>query len=63
MKILFIYKYAILGGVTTQLVNRLSTFNKYFECHFAFLNDYGGTSAFNDYQNVYILKINMNLMI
>lgn len=56
MKILFIYKYAILGGVTTQLVNRLSTFNKYFECHFAFLNDYGGTSAFNDYTNVYIIK-------
>jgi glycosyltransferase involved in cell wall biosynthesis len=56
MKILFIYKYAILGGVTTQLVNRLSIFKNNFECHFAFLNDYGGISAFNNYPHAYILK-------
>lgn len=56
MKILFIYKYCILGGVTTQLSNRLEGFKDNIDCHFAFLEDYGGKVAFKDYPYVYILK-------
>lgn len=56
MKILFIYKYCILGGVTTQLANRLAGFKDNIECHFAFLENHGGKVAFRDYLHVYILN-------
>lgn len=56
MKILFIYKYGVLGGVTTQLVNRLKYLGNYCEPHFAFLSDHGGRLAFGEYPNTCILS-------
>ncbi|MBW4080774.1 glycosyltransferase family 4 protein [Paenibacillus sp. S150] len=55
MKILYFYKFCILGGVTTQLANRLKFLRGRAEVHFAFLGDYGGTSAFEGYGHVRIL--------
>ncbi|WIF96093.1 glycosyltransferase family 4 protein [Caminicella sporogenes] len=54
MKILYIYKYAILGGVTTQLVNRLKYLKGKVDAHFLFIQDHGGTKAFNGYEKVLI---------
>lgn len=62
MKILFIDMYAVLGGVPVVLLNRYQGLKKEFECHFAFLYDYGGTSLFDGYENVYILKNRDNLL-
>ncbi len=62
IKILFIYKYAILGGVTTQLVNRFKGLENKALCHFAFMSDYGGTFAFNNYEHVYILNDKSDLI-
>ncbi len=49
MKILFAYRYGILGGVCTQLRNRVSGFGSVpeVELHFAFMSDHGiaGTLA------------------
>ncbi|MGK9250900.1 glycosyltransferase family 4 protein [Paenibacillus humicus] len=56
MKLLYIYKYAILGGVTTQLVNRLSHLKLKCEPHFLFTHDYGGTKAFGSYKHVHVKK-------
>lgn len=56
MKILYIYKYAILGGVTTQLVNRLKYLKDKLEVHFLYIQDHGGTAAFNGYKNIIIEK-------
>jgi len=55
MKILTFYKFCILGGVTTQLANRLKFMKHRSEAHFAFLEDYGGTAAFEGYEHVRIL--------
>jgi glycosyltransferase involved in cell wall biosynthesis len=55
MKILYFYKFCILGGVTTQLANRLKFLRHHSEVHFAFLEDYGGASAFEGYEHVRIL--------
>ncbi|WP_144937401.1 glycosyltransferase family 4 protein [Paenibacillus sp. 32O-W] len=55
MKILYIYKYCILGGVTTQLVNRLNYLSQMCTPYFVFLSDHGGRSAFNGYPHIYIL--------
>lgn len=52
MKILYIYKYAILGGVTTQLVNRISYLKEHIECHVLYIQDHGGTKAFRDFNNI-----------
>lgn len=46
LKILYIYKYAILGGVTTQLVNRIQEIHKQVECHVLYIQDHGGTKAY-----------------
>jgi glycosyltransferase involved in cell wall biosynthesis len=54
MKILYIYKYAILGGVTTQLVNRLSYLNNKIECHVLYIQEHGGTRAFADRTNIVV---------
>lgn len=54
MKILFIYKYCILGGVTTQLVNRLKALKASHEVHFLFLYEYGGLTALKDHPYKYI---------
>ncbi|MGL4738260.1 MAG: glycosyltransferase family 4 protein [Cellulosilyticaceae bacterium] len=56
MKILFIYQYCLLGGVTTQLVNRLDGLRQGWEIHFLFLGEYGGKKAFGDYEHVYIIN-------
>lgn len=56
MKLLYIYKYAILGGVTTQLLNRFNYLKNHIEVHFLFIQDHGGTGAFNGYKNVVIEK-------
>lgn len=55
MKILYFYKFCVLGGVTTQLANRLEFLRRRSEVHFAFLEDYGGASAFKGYEHVRIL--------
>lgn len=55
MKILYFYKFCLLGGVTTQLANRLKFLRGCAEVHFAFLEDYGGASAFEGYAHVRIL--------
>ncbi|MGL5676125.1 MAG: glycosyltransferase family 4 protein [Cellulosilyticaceae bacterium] len=54
MKILFIYQYCLLGGVTTQLVNRLEGLQDEWEVHFLFLGEYGGKTAFKNQEHVYI---------
>ncbi|KWX82357.1 hypothetical protein AMQ83_32760 [Paenibacillus riograndensis] len=55
MRILYFYKFCLLGGVTTQLANRLKFLHGRAEVHFAFLEDYGGASAFEGYAHVCIL--------
>lgn len=55
MKILYVYRYSILGGVSTQLANRLVYLKDKCEPHFVFLKDYGGRSAFGDYPFTYII--------
>lgn len=54
MKLLYIYRYSILGGVGTQLANRLHFLLESAEPHFTFLEDHGGRSAFGDYPHTYI---------
>lgn len=56
MKLLYIYKYAILGGVTTQLVNRFNYLKNHIEVHFLYIQEHGGTAAFNGYKNVIVEK-------
>ncbi|MDD3894906.1 MAG: glycosyltransferase family 4 protein [Syntrophomonadaceae bacterium] len=53
MKILYLYKYGVLGGVSTQLLNRLKYLINFCEPHFGFLQDYGIKSSFEDYPFVY----------
>jgi len=52
MKLLYIYRYALLGGVTTQLANRLRFLEDQVEVHFAFLEDQGGSTVFEGYPHV-----------
>ncbi len=47
MKILFLYRYGILGGVCTQLYHRLLNFDKSIEVHCGFRNDFGITKMFD----------------
>lgn len=56
MRILFIYQYCLLGGVTTQLVNRLEGLKDEWDVHFLFLGDYGGRKAFQNQDAVYIIN-------
>ncbi len=49
MRILYIYKYAILGGVTTQLANRLAYLKDKLEVHFLFIEDYGGIKTLQNH--------------
>lgn len=42
MRILYIYRYAILGGVMTQLVNRYRYLSRHCDVSFVFLRDHGG---------------------
>jgi len=51
-KVLFLYQYAVLGGCTTQLRNRVALTNLGVEPHFVFANEHGGTTAFGDYPHV-----------
>lgn len=62
MKVLYLYRYAILGGVSTQLANRLRYLRKFCEPHFGFLRDYGGRVAFGDYPYTCILKDNNSII-
>jgi glycosyltransferase involved in cell wall biosynthesis len=54
MKILFGYRYGILGGVCTQLINRLAGFSRMpgMEVHFAFVKDYGISGVLGSYPHV-----------
>ena len=52
MKVLFLYPYAILGGCTTQLANRVALTDEGIEPHFGFAEDHGGTKAFGDYPHI-----------
>ncbi|MDP6522843.1 MAG: glycosyltransferase family 4 protein [Kiritimatiellia bacterium] len=51
-KILFLYQYAVLGGCTTQLRNRMALTGLGIEPHFVFAREHGGTKAFGDYPHV-----------
>ncbi|WP_020616489.1 glycosyltransferase family 4 protein [Paenibacillus daejeonensis] len=55
MKLLYLYKYCILGGCTTQLANRLKFLRGKTEPHFGFMGDYGGLGAFEGYPHAVIL--------
>ena len=55
MRLLYLYRYGILGGVTTQLANRLAFLTEVAEPHFAFVEDHGGRTAFGDYPHIHIL--------
>ncbi|WP_080832687.1 glycosyltransferase family 4 protein [Cohnella massiliensis] len=55
MKIFYLYQFCILGGVTTQLANRLKFLRDRCEVHFGFVGDYGGRVAFEGYDKVRIL--------
>lgn len=46
------YQYAVLGGCTTQLRNRLRLADHGIEPHFIFASEYGGTVVFGDYPHV-----------
>jgi glycosyltransferase involved in cell wall biosynthesis len=48
-QILYLYRFAIPGGVTTQLSNRLKTMLSWSTPHFGFFSDYGGRSVFGSY--------------
>jgi glycosyltransferase involved in cell wall biosynthesis len=52
MKILYIYRYLLLGGVTTQLANRLEFLRSVSDPHFIFLSDHGGRTAFGDFDQI-----------
>ena len=52
MKVAFLYHYAILGGCTSQLRNRLALLDTGIEPHFIFLEEHGGSRAFGDYPHV-----------
>ncbi|MBN8210712.1 glycosyltransferase family 4 protein [Bacillus sp. NTK071] len=56
MKILYIYRYLLLGGVTTQLANRLGFLRDVSDPHFIFLSDHGGRTAFKDYDKLKVLS-------
>lgn len=56
MKILYLYRYGILGGVSTQLTNRLKYLKKFCQPHFVFLKDYGVRITFGNYPYVAILE-------
>jgi len=47
LKILFLYRYGILGGVCTQLYHRLLNFDKNIEVHCGFRNDFGIAKMFD----------------
>ncbi|WP_347548777.1 glycosyltransferase family 4 protein [Pseudalkalibacillus hwajinpoensis] len=55
MKILYIYRYLLLGGVTTQLANRRGFLQTVSDPHFIFLSDHGGRSAFGDYEKLTVM--------
>lgn len=46
MKILYIYKYGIIGGVCTQIFNRLSFLNSNLEVELLFFQDHGASKLF-----------------
>ncbi len=54
MKILYLYRYCILGGVSTQLANRLAYLKDRAEVHLGFLQDHGGATAFGDHPHVHL---------
>lgn len=56
MKVLYLYRYGILGGVSTQLVNRMKYLKNFCEPHFGFLKDYGIKSSFGNYPFVYFFE-------
>jgi glycosyltransferase involved in cell wall biosynthesis len=56
LNILYLYRYAILGGVTTQLANRLVGTSEWSIPHFGFLEDHGGRTAFGQYPHAVIFS-------
>jgi glycosyltransferase involved in cell wall biosynthesis len=56
LSILYLYRYAILGGVTTQLANRLAGTNDWCIPHFGFLEDHGGRTVFGQYPHAVIFS-------
>ncbi len=55
MRILYIYRYLLLGGVTTQLANRLGYLRSVSDPHFIFLTNHGGRTAFGDYDKLHVM--------
>ena len=55
MKILYCYRYGILGGVCTQILNRLGPLmtRHGIETHLLFAEDHGISRTLGDYPHVY----------
>lgn len=56
MKILYMYRYLIHGGVSTQLVNRLAYLKSRADVHFVFFRDLGGRAVFGTYPHVHVMN-------
>lgn len=57
MKILYIYKYGIFGGVSTQIYNRLSYLNSLATTELLFFKDYGVSRLFKENKMYFTDKI------
>lgn len=55
MKICFCYRYLILGGVTTQIVNRLKYLSGRAEVACLYLEDFGGACALRHLEDITVL--------
>ncbi len=55
MKVLYCYRYGILGGVCTQLINRMRVLEEdgALEAHLLFAKDYGISKTLNDYPHLF----------
>lgn len=54
MKLLYVYRYGILGGVCSQIYNRLQYLNKTIQVELLFYKDLGGVTLFNKTNTTYI---------
>jgi glycosyltransferase involved in cell wall biosynthesis len=55
LKVAYFYRYLILGGVSTQLANRLKYLREYITPYFGYVEEHGGRTVFGDWPHVYVL--------
>ncbi|PYZ95873.1 hypothetical protein CR205_15945 [Alteribacter lacisalsi] len=56
MKVLYVYRDLLLGGVTIQLANRREELDKHVTTHYAFTKDHKGRSAFKNPEGIFITE-------